>query len=101
MWIRSSLGALDVNCNAGRRQATTADGLLRWRIKVDRAGKEFTAQPVKQEKCDQWKRDIVELVCFKASSNYWIYNNICKEIWLLYFHCAQNTSACFLEFNLP
>ena len=62
MFIRSALGALDVNYNVGREQAVTGEGKLRWRIKVDRAGKQFTTQPVKQEKCDQWKRDIVDLV---------------------------------------
>lgn len=36
MWIRSALGAMDVNCNVARRQATTAEGGLRWRIKVAR-----------------------------------------------------------------
>ena len=34
MWIRSALGALDVNCNASRAQSTTSKGALRWRIKV-------------------------------------------------------------------
>ena len=53
---------MDVNCNVGREQATDSTGALRFRIKVDRMGKQFTAQPVKQEKCDQWKRDIVDLV---------------------------------------
>ena len=62
MIIRSALGALDVNFNVGREHAVTGEGKLRWRIKVDRAGKQFTVQPVKQEKCDQWKRDIVDLV---------------------------------------
>ena len=31
-------------------------------MKVDRAGKNFTAQARKTEKCDAWKRDIVEMV---------------------------------------
>ena len=34
MWIRSALGAMDMNINAGRKQATTEQGALRWRIKV-------------------------------------------------------------------
>ena len=62
MWMRSALAALDVNCNVSREQAKDSTGALRFRIKVDRMGKGFTAQPVKQEKCDQWKRDIVDLV---------------------------------------
>ena len=61
MWMRSALAALDVNANASRGQATDTSGALRWRIKVDRFGK-FTAQAVKQEKCDQWKKDIMHLL---------------------------------------
>ena len=65
MYIRSALGALDVNWNAGREQAKTGQGTLRWGIKVDRAGKKFTVQPVKQEKCEQWKKDILDLVTIR------------------------------------
>jgi hypothetical protein len=31
-------------------------------FQVDRRGNEFTAHPMMQKKCDQWKLDIVELV---------------------------------------
>ena len=75
MWMRSALAALDVNANASRGQAIDTSGALRWRIKVDRFGK-FTAQAVKQEKCDQWKKDIVHLV-----SNAIIF----QTIWMLVF----------------
>ena len=67
MWMRSDLAAIDVNCNVSREQAQDSSGALRWRVKVDRMGKGFTAQPVKQEKCDQWKRDIVDLVSESSS----------------------------------
>ena len=62
MIMRSCLAAMDVNANTGRAQATDSAGVYRWKIKVDRAGKKFTAQGRKQEKCDAWKRDIVDLV---------------------------------------
>ena len=67
MWMRSALAALDVNCNVSREKAQDSSGALRWRVRVDRMGKGFTAQPVKQEKCDQWKRDIVDLVSESSS----------------------------------
>ena len=62
MIMRSCLAAMDVNANTSRAQATDSAGATRWKIKVDRAGKKFTAQARKQEKCDVWKRDIVDLV---------------------------------------
>ena len=62
MIMRSCLAAMDVNANVGRAQATDSRGALRFKIKVDRAGKNFTAQPRKQAKCDAWKRDIVDMV---------------------------------------
>ena len=62
MIMRSCLAAMDVNANVNRAQATDREGAVRWKIKVDRAGKKFSAQPRKQEKCDAWKRDIVDLV---------------------------------------
>ena len=44
-----------------------------------RTGKQFTAQPIKQEKCEQWKLDIVDLVniwCWtNGDKNYMIWDN--------------------------
>ena len=62
MIMRTCLAAMDVNANVGRAQATDSRGALRFKIKVDRAGKNFTAQLRKQEKCDAWKKDIVDMV---------------------------------------
>ena len=62
MIMRTCLAAMDVNANVGCTQATDSRGALRFKIKVDRAGENFTAQPRKQEKCDAWKRDIVDMV---------------------------------------
>ena len=56
------LGALDVNANINREQATAKEGALRCKVKVDRAGEKFSVQPVRQEKCNQWKLDIIDLV---------------------------------------
>lgn len=43
-------------------------------LQVDRAGQTFAAQPVKQEKCDQWKLDINELVSPSANSSSFHYS---------------------------
>ena len=60
--MRSCLAALDLNANVSHAQASDSSGALRWKIKVDRAGKTFTTQARKQEKCEAWKMDIVALV---------------------------------------
>lgn len=50
-------------------------------LQVDRAGQTFAAQPVKQEKCDQWKLDISELVSPSANSSSLHYSQVhyCTE----------------------
>ena len=56
---------MEVNANIGRKQATDSSGANRWRVKVDRSGTKFTAHAVKQEKCNIWKRDVVDMVNFQ------------------------------------
>ena len=39
-------------------------------LQVNRAGNEFSAQAMKQEKCNQWKLDILDLVIIISATRY-------------------------------
>ena len=64
---KCALAAMEMNANVDREQATDSSGAQRWRVKVDRSGRKFTAQAVKQEKCNAYKRDLVDMVRYYIS----------------------------------